>query len=298
MLLPGRTIAVVSPAGIFDPDRLRAGVALVRSWGYEVVEEPYLHATFRYTAGTLAERVRGLAWALTAPGIDAVWFARGGYGTASLLSHLPWSDLDLRPVIGFSDATALFAAMRARRRGRGVHGPVLQSLSDLADDDSRAAIRATLAGEAAWLPGRLLAGPDRSAEGPVIGGNLSVLASLCGTPWSLDARDAIVVLEEIGEAPYRVDRLLSQLVAAGFFEGARGIALGELCGCDAPQGAGWTVEDVVLDLLAPLGLPVVAGLPVGHGPRNHAWVHGAHGRLGPDGLRVDGLLSAAPAAGY
>ena len=94
-----------------------------------------------------------------------------------------------------------------------------------------------------------------------------------------------MVLEEVGEVPYRVDRLLQQLIDSGALDGAVGIGLGEFVDCDPPEDAGWTLEDVLRDRLAPLGLPVVRGLPVGHGPRNRAWRVGAHGTLDADGLR-------------
>jgi muramoyltetrapeptide carboxypeptidase len=287
MLSEGSRVAVVAPAGVFKPERLQAGVELITSWGLEVVAGRNLHAASRYTAGTVQQRLSDLTWALTAADIDAVWFARGGYGTAQLLPHIPWSQCDGRPVIGFSDATALLTAMERVGVGGGIHGPVLHSLADHTGADSVAALkRMLLEGGSYWLKGRHLCGPHRAVQGRLVGGNLCVLASLAGTPWSLRAQGAIVVLEDINEPAYKLDRLISQLRASGSFDGAVGIALGEFTDCPVPSSADWTLDDVLIELLSPLGLPVISGLPVGHGSRNRPWQVGVEGVLSVEGLHV------------
>jgi muramoyltetrapeptide carboxypeptidase len=270
---------------VHDPRRLAASIGLVQSWGYRVRRMPHLGARHRYTAGTRDQRAADLCAALTAPEVQAVWFARGGFGTVHLLDRLPLEHLDDRLIIGFSDATALFSVLR-RHGASAVHGPVLHSLADHVDAASLEATRVFLqGGRPVVLPGHRLAGPETEVQGPVVGGNLCVLASLAGTPHALDARGCIVVLEEVNEAPYKLDRLLTQLILSGAFDGARGIALGSITGAWMPQDADWTVQDVVLELLRPLGIPIVGGLPVGHGPRNHPWPVGVFARLGPGGLR-------------
>lgn len=285
MFAKGSRFAVVAPAGVFDPARLETGMALAASWGLELVAAPHLGAKRRYLAGTVQERAEDLAWALTDPDMHGVWFARGGYGTAQLLRHLPLDRVDDRPIIGFSDASALFSALRGR--GRAIHGPVLHSLADLADADSQEALRALLIeGRPSDLPGAPLNGYTDPVTAPLTGGNLTVLASLCGTPWSWSAAGHIAVLEDIGEAPYRLDRSLSQLLDAGALDGALGVALGEFTSCNPPPNANWTLLDVLGERLAPLGVPVVTGLPVGHGARNRAWTLGATATLHEGGLRV------------
>ena len=284
MLSAGARIAAVAPSGVFDPSRLVGGIQTVESWGYTVVPGAHLHQAHRYYAGTQAERTEDLVWALTAPDIDAVWFARGGYGTVQTLAGLPWDSLDGRPVVGFSDATALFSAMHLKGISGGIHGPVLHSLADLADDDSQEAIRRALKGGAITLAGRPLGSGQLPVTGPVVGGNLCVLASLAGTPWALQSEGCIVVLEDVGEVPYRIDRLIQQLIDSGALSGAVGIALGEFRGCEAAQDASWTLEDVLADRLLPLGIPVLAGLPTGHGPQNRAWRVGDAGTLSAEGL--------------
>lgn len=284
LLPPGARIGVVAPAHPFREEGLQAGLSLLRAWGYVPVEAPHLRARHRYLAGTVAQRAADLQWALTAPDLDAAWFARGGSGTGRLLDALDWSAVDpARVVLGFSDATALFAGMWRMGRGRAVHAPVLHSLASLPDAASRAALRALLAGEAARLPARALCGPDGPIEAPLVGGNLCVLASLCGTPWQLDARGAVLLLEDVGEPPYKVDRMVWQLQAAGVFSGVVGVAVGELTGTEPRDpAADWGLDELLRELLAPLGVPVFTDLPVGHGVRNHAFEWGAPVRLGGD----------------
>ncbi|MDP2316086.1 MAG: LD-carboxypeptidase [Pseudomonadota bacterium] len=284
MLPVGARIAVVSPSGIFDPVRLEAGLAVVREWGYRPELLPGVGRRHRYLAGTDAVRLADLERALRG-GWDAVWAARGGYGLSRLLGGLPWAELGGAPFIGFSDASGLLNVLAASGRP-AVHGPVLNSLADLCDPPSRDHLRALLAGDRLPpLHGRVLR--SGRAEGPLVGGNLCVLASLCGTPWQLRARACILLLEEVNEAPYKIDRMLTQLIDAGCLDGVAGVVFGSLLNADAPEGADWSMDDVLVDLLAPLGVPVLAGLPVGHGPANRAFRVGASACIVGDHLEIE-----------
>ena len=291
MLTIGSTVAVVAPAHPFHMPRLERGMALIESWGLRCRLMDNLHARHRYLAGTAEQRLHDLTVALTAPDIDAVWFARGGSGTIHLLDDLPWARLQgsARPVIGFSDATSLLTGLWKERVCRPIHGPVLHSIADTSDAASAEATRALLFGELEGVehPVSHLAGPRTPVEGPVVAGNLCVLASLCGTPWQLQAGGCILVLEDIGEWPYQIDRLVTQLRLSGTFDGVLGIALGDFTGGGPPKDADWTVREVLADLLAPLGVPVVDHLPVGHAVTNHPIPLGANGRLSPDCLRLE-----------
>ncbi len=299
MLHPGARIAVVAPAGPFHPERLASGMATLQHWGYVPVPMANLQATHRYLAGTTEQRHADLRHALTAPDLDAVWFARGGYGTFAALQNLPWDLVQARPVLGFSDATALLIALQQRGLP-AIHAPVLQGLADpvqwttpgavLIDSQSRDALRLALqSGSWPSLPGRQVAGPAADLSqgrhrGPVTGGNLAVLASLCGTPEQLDAHGKIVVLEELNEPPYRLDRLLSQLRLSGALDGCVGICFGDLQDCEPKDGA-FSALDVAGEVLEPLGIPILAGLPVGHGSRNFAFPLGKTAELTATGLR-------------
>lgn len=284
LLAPGARVGVFAPSGNYDPERLEAGFELLRRWGLEPVPAPGLGSQHRYLAGTDEQRLAGLRWALEEPGLGAAWLARGGYGLSRLLPRIPWGVIAARPVIGFSDATALFSGLWSRSAGIPVHGPVLHSLADHADGPSREATRALLLEGRGWQHrARVLVGGR--AEGPLVGGNLCTLASLAGTPWALDARGAVLLLEEVGERPYRVDRLLTQLRDSGALEGVAAVVLGEFVGCEEARHPGWDPVAIAGEILESLGVPVVAGAPVGHGPSNRPFVWGA-----PASVR-DGVLS-------
>ena len=213
--------------------------------------------------------------------------ARGGYGITRLLDRVPWEEVVARPVLGFSDGTALHSALYQACGQTSIHSPVLHSLADHVDSGSREYLRSLLDGSSAGpLYGRLLLGGRKAlpAVGPLVGGNLCMLASLCGTRWQLDASGCILLLEDVAEPPYRVDRLLQQLKMSGVLDGVLGVAVGSLLGCEPPAGAGWRQEDLIREHLKDIGVPVVMGLPVGHGATNLAFVHGGLVRLEEEGL--------------
>ena len=261
-------------------------LALARAAGHELVCLPELQLPHRYLAAPDAHRLARLVQALTDPAFAAVWVVRGGSGITRLLRHLPWHRLPPRPIIGFSDLTPLLEALRARVGAAGVHGPVLHSLA-ATDPHDRARLFDVLAGRPvpplqgeAWVTGE--------ARGPLVGGNLTMLAATCGTPFQVQARGAILCLEDVSEAPYRLDRAVQQLLDAGALDEVAGVALGTWEGCAPPAGADWTLRDVLIDALRPLGVPIVGGLPFGHGARNHALPIGRQATL------RDGALSWEP----
>lgn len=277
-LLPrGAPVAMVAPAGIHDPDRLDAGLALARARGVDVRALPGMLQPHRYLAGDDDHRAEQLIEALTDPRWAGVWISRGGYGLTRILDRLEGVELGNKPIIGFSDVTALFAALHPRGLGPLIHGPVVHSLP-ITDDASLEHLFDLLAGrETAPLEGTPWV--DGTAEGWLCGGNLCLLATLCGTPWQLDVSGAILVLEDVGEYAFRLDRMLQQLRSAGALEGVAGIAVGTFEGCRVPGGADYTLRDVLLDHLGTLGVPVIGDLPIGHGAANRAFAWGAAASL-------------------
>jgi len=293
MLKQNANIAVVAPAGIPNLDGVEAGIALVESWGYRIVRGAHIADKHHFTAGTTNARTSDLVWALCSEGIDAVWLARGGYGCMQCLPHLPAHPPDSRAVIGCSDATALFAYLDKHRTGPLVHGPMLETIATRVDDATRCRMRRMLAGETnSPMPTKHFVGPTHSVRGKVVGGNLCVLASLAGTPWALESTGAIVILEDVTETPYRIDRLIMQLRQSGAFDGAVAIALGDFVKCDPPADAGYTLLDVLREALEPLDVPVWFGLPIGHGSTNLAWRVGAPAEIGPGGFVQDNPIAA------
>lgn len=301
MLAKGARIAVIAPAGRYTPARMHQGMDWLRSQGWDPVAAPNLFATDRYHAGTAQQRGDDLLWALGDPRIDAVWAVRGGAGCGHLLPRLDGALLQPKPLIGFSDVTALLVALDRRgwvaSGGALLHGPVVQTLADApaegslqplcVDSASREALTGLLTtGRPAPIAATWVAGPRPQLRAPLTGGNLTVLASLCGTPWSVEARGRILILEDIGEAPYRVDRCLTQLLHSGALEGVAAVVLGDWSGCDAVDADGqpYDAESVAIARLLALDVPILRGAAVGHGVRNLVWPLGTMAQLGEHGV--------------
>lgn len=233
-----------------------------------------------YLAGSDAQRRADLHAAITDPAIDAIWNLRGGYGTMRLLAALDLATLEQRPkaYIGFSDHTAVHLALY-RRAVVSFHGPhagaettemTEQSMRHVLFNPEPAGVMDMPASHEAFT---LVSGV---AEGPLVGGNLSLLAAMAGTPAALNARGAVLFVEEIGEPPYRIDRLWTQLVLSGALEGVAGLAFGQFSDC------GDDVAPLLAGFAETLGVPTLAGLPFGHEPDNWTLPIGVRARLDAD----------------
>lgn len=297
-LVAGDTVAVVAPAGPVPADRLDRGLAVLRSWGLEVREMPHLRSrlgSLPHLAAADEERAADLMAAWTDPAVAMVVAGRGGYGTQRLVDLLDWpamAEAGPKVLLGFSDVTALHQAVAGRLGLSTLHGPVVTSLGG-ADDQAREHLRRMLftPEDALGLtpsPGETMV-PGR-AEGVLVGGNLALLAADAGTSSARSAAGGIAVLEDVGEPAYRIDRLLTQLLRTGWFDGVRGIALGGFRDCGDED----VLRAVLADRLAPLGVPVLSGVPVGHAEHNLAFPLGVHAVLDADAgtvtLREPALL--------
>ncbi|GLZ75733.1 peptidase S66 [Actinorhabdospora filicis] len=289
-LRPGDVVRVVTPSGPPQPERLADGLALLASWGLDAQVTPSVYERHGYLAGTDAARLAEFDAALRDPSVRAVFCARGGYGVTRIIDGVDWAALraDPKPVVGYSDITALHMAGFGRAGVAGVHGPVLASFHTPEDAGGPVAesLRAALFTDdpvvvrtAEYEPtGRLTSG-SASATGPLLGGNLSLIVDAVGTRTALDYAGAILLIEEINEDPYRVDRALTQLRRAGALDGLAGVALGNFTDC-ADE---WDVDvvDVVGEALSGLGVPVVGGLPIGHGVRQETVPYGTTATVDP-----------------
>jgi muramoyltetrapeptide carboxypeptidase len=289
-LRPGDPVTVVAPASPFDRASFEAGLEVIAG-RYRVQYDPGLLTRQRYLAGSDERRLAELSSALADTRARAVFCARGGYGMLRLLPGLEGLAIAAKPVIGFSDITALHQLLQ--RQGHvSIHGPVLTQLSRL-DGAAHARLFQLLESQ---TPAEDLTGAqtyvDGVAEGPLLGGNLAVLTRLLGTPFLAPLEGAILLLEDVGERPYQLDRMWMHLELAGVFRQVRGIVLGEFIGCEE-KSAEYSSAQVLGELAAATGLPCAAGFPLGHGAQNLAVPLGTRVRLDAGGRKLTFLESAA-----
>lgn len=277
---PGDVVAIVAPAGPVREDDLAKGLEILAA-RYTLRVDERVHARNGHLAGPDDDRLAALQAAISAPDVEAVIAARGGYGTMRIVDRLDLSPLRASPkiVVGSSDLTVLGCAL-AREGHVSIHGPMVESigrregpedfdrlvrlLEDPAPpDDSGVALDAIRPG---------------TAEGPVLGGNLSLLAALAGSGTVPDLAGAILFLEDVGERPYRIDRMLTQLLRARALDGITGVLVGDLTDCNPKSESPGPLE-VIAERLGALGVPIAAGYPAGHGGRFRALPHGARARI-------------------
>ncbi|MFJ8005950.1 S66 peptidase family protein [Streptomyces fagopyri] len=269
-LAPGARVAVVSPSGPVPEERLEAGLDLLRGWDLDPVVAPHVldrHAEFNYLAGTDAHRAADFQAAWCDPEVSAVFCARGGYGAQRMVDLLDWDAIRSagpKVFLGFSDITTLHEAFATRAGLVTLHGPMVAALDFLKNARTQEHLRATLfepetvrtltAGTGgALVPGR--------ARGVTLGGCVSLLAADLGTPHArASARGGLLLIEDIGEEAYRLDRILTQLLRAGWLDRVAGIALGSWVDCGPYEG----LRTVFADRLGGLGVPVVEHFGFGH----------------------------------
>lgn len=274
----GDRVAVIAPASGFERAAFEAGVALIGA-RYRAEYTPGVFARRRYLAGDDTRRFAELTGALADTRVRAVFCARGGYGATRLLAQLKGCAPPREPkaLIGFSDITALHLWLL--KSGQvSIHAPVLTQLGRLPQATCErlftllesASPAPALRGTASYVGG--------VAEGPLLGGNLSVFSRMLGTPFMPALEGAILMLEDQGERPYRLDRIWTHLELAGVFARVRGIALGMFTGCEE-SGADYSSADVLRELAESTGLPCAAGFPIGHGDVNEPVALGTRVRL-------------------
>lgn len=292
-LVSGDRVAVIAPsttvAGEVQQPRVQGGLTRLREWGLEVFEGKHLWDSdpdIATLAGRDVDRAADLAQAWTDPSIAAIICARGGYGMQRLLSVLPAGTLstgDGKWLVGFSDVTPLLHRIAVESGLQSVHGPMVTGLSD-GEEPGIESLRALLFGEVggAVLLTDLVPWSEGDASGPLVGGNVALLAASVGTGDLVPARGGIAFFEDVGEPGFVLDRGLTQLLRAGWFDGVGGVLVGGFS-MESPPAE---VEVVLRDRLLPLGVPVWAGGAFGHEPFNRALPHGAAATLGGGELRL------------
>lgn len=283
-LQPGDVIGVVAPASAFPREGFELGVRWLESQGYRVRYLPEIFERHHYYAGSFERRVAELERMLLDPEVRAIVSARGGYGSTPVAARVDWSLLQQEPriLVGCSDLTPLLNQVARTQQTVTFHGPMVAGFHKTQSSSlERLIAMLTQPGQVpapmvANTPVTLRAG---TVTAPVCGGNLCMIAATLGTSLEVDTRGRILCLEEIGERPYRLDRMLTQLQLAGKLKDVAGIAIGGLIDCEEPGGRGRPPLDVVAQVIDGLSVPVVAGLPFGHGPDNDPVALGATATL-------------------
>lgn len=270
-LEPGEPIGVVALSGPVDSVRLDAGVTALRSWGHPVELASNLRDRCGDLAGSDDARLNGLVGLLDR-GVRTLIAARGGYGATRLLDRLPWPRMRDERVrlVGFSDLTALLNPLSSATVQ--VHGPMAAAGLDRPGNARRLhdVLFGRLVGETLFQAPPAVVVRHGRASGRSVGGNLSLLTSLMGTPWQPDFDDRVLFLEEVAEPPYRLDRMLTQLIGCGVLARVSAVVCGRLHRCRPHRACTerWTERFLAATDDA---VPVVVGLPFGHGAVNLAF---------------------------
>jgi muramoyltetrapeptide carboxypeptidase len=282
-LAPGQTIGIVAPsAAPNDPERIRFAIDTVESLGFKVRPGAHLYDRDGYLAGSDGARADDVNAMFADDSVDAIWCVRGGYGASRLLPALDYGLMQRKPkaLIGFSDITALHMAIQRHAGLVTFHGPVawraltpytlaqLKRVLWTPEAPARLGAPPPFAGgegQVDW-DNRVTTLVPGKARGRLLGGNLCLLAHLCGTPYFPDLKGAILFLEDVEEAYYRIDRFLTQLWLSGALAGVAGVVFGKFTGCEPSPFflQNRPLEDILGERFRTLGVPTVAGLMIGH----------------------------------
>lgn len=291
-LEPGSTLGIIAPASAPpDPKNVDRALATLEKLKFKTKLAKYVHKRHGFLAGSDRERAADLMSMFTNRKVDGILCVRGGYGTARLLPLLDFAVIQRHPkvFVGYSDITSLHCAFLVKSGLITFHGPMLNSdfaHADMPAFTTQSFLRTLMRPEA---PGDITTGYNGKvktlrggvANGPLTGGNLTLLCASLGTPWQPPFRSRVLFLEDLDEVPYRMDRMLTQLLNAGLLQQVAGIGIGICKGCADPNAKKTkefrqTLEDVFRERLLPLKIPVVMDLPFGHIPHNVTLPVGAH----------------------
>lgn len=276
-LQEGQAIGIPAPAGPVNREQLEYTASIFESWGYRVVFGEHIFERHGYLAGSDFDRAADLNAMFRDGNVHAIICARGGYGSPRLLDLLDYDAIRTHPKIflGYSDVTALHLAISRKTGLVTFHGPMAMADPKKGMPEfnagwmQRALTETAPLGEIANPAGgpavcSLVGG---KASGELVGGNLSLICSTLGTPYEIDTRGKLLFIEDVDEAPYRMDRMLTQLVLAGKIRDAVGVVFGESVGCEMGEEGkpSLTLEDVIEEVLVPQGKPLIYGLACGHG---------------------------------
>lgn len=282
-LRPGQQIGIIAPSGPVDSDKLRLGIEILTSYGFKPVLGSHLFQRKGYLAGDDTSRLEDLHGMIRNENIKAIFCARGGYGSTRLLDGIDYDLIGRNPkiILGCSDITALLLSFWEKTGLVTFHGPLVTSLSnggvnnvdgllDLLRGKDNVCIALGPAG--IYHPGK--------TEGILMGGNLSLLIHLIGTPYLPSFDDSILFIEDRGELPYRLDRMLTHLRMSGRLKNIKGLMLGTFIDCGTDE----EIQQVMDNCFSDMDIPILYGCPFGHGELNVTLPIGVRGRLDTEGM--------------
>ena len=262
-LIPGDTVGIVAPAGPFDREKFMKGKAVLESMGFQTFFDESIFRKSGFLAGTDIQRADQVNRLFADPDVQAVVCARGGYGSMRILPFLDFETIQENPkiFIGYSDISALLSVLYDRCGLVTFHGPVVTTLANAAQE-TIAGMRTVLTSNTILelKPEKGIVIKPDVAIGTVAGGNLTTLCHLVGTPYAPSFNGKILLLEDLGEAPYRIDRMMTQMELAGCFEGLKGLVLGSFEECGQPDEVFRIIQEIFRDV----DIPILSGFEIGH----------------------------------
>ncbi len=270
-LREGDVVGVVAPAGPVDRGQLETGLEVIRTMGFEPLLSRHIYARSRFMAGPDKDRAQDLMDMFRNPEVRAIFCARGGYGANRVLPHLKPDEIraHAKVVVGSSDITLLLHFLVQECGLVAFHGPMIAGSFGRAEmKKSRRQFKALLTGDA---KGKVFHSPRAKvfsqgvAQGKITGGCLTLLCRSLNTPYEINTRNRILLIEDVNEPLYRIDGMLWQLKNAGMFKGVRGLIFGEMVNCRPQRNGDGAIEDILADLFPKPGFPILTHCPIGHG---------------------------------
>jgi muramoyltetrapeptide carboxypeptidase len=280
-LKPGDCIGIVAPASPFEETDFYGGIGILENMGFQVKFPEGVFSRSWYLAGSDVDRAAQVNAAFADSAVHAIVCARGGYGSMQILPYLDYEAIRKHPklLMGFSDITALLCSLYQRSGLVSCHGPVVTTLKSAGSKTLESVFNVLTLNELPTIQlERGIALSPGKASGPVICGNLTTLCHLIGTPFQLNMNGHILIVEDTGEKPYRIDRMLTQMKLAGVFNGLCGLGIGTFKNC----GEADELFEIIARIFNPIHIPILAGFDIGHGPDNIAVPFGFQAVLDAD----------------
>jgi len=277
-LKKGDTVGLITPAGPINETRLEKAIGNMESLGLSVIYNSTVLQRDGYFAGSDQSRLQDLHDMYRNPKVQGIWCIRGGYGTTRILDQIDFKLIKAnpKPLIGYSDITALLNSIYQKTGSPCFHGPVASTtltpytkhhLAPIFNKSSNHQIPLSEENELRGKEDAIYSSSvikEGVARGKLVGGNLSLLSAVIGTKHCVRTKNKILFIEDVGEQPYRVDRMLSQMLSAGLFKNVKGVVFGIFSGCERSNENSWTLREVILNRMAGLNIPCMYGFSFGH----------------------------------